>query len=71
MMERSGISGTVHLIVRRCWLVLAWPLVWLMDVGIWLLDCGNWFALRCESRYLWTRAWRKRAPNAPNVKVRV
>jgi len=34
-----------------------------MDAGIWLLDCGNWVALRCESRYLWMRAWRKGAPN--------
>ena len=54
----------LHFFVRRFWLLLAWPFVWCMDVGIWLLDCGDWFALRCEARDLWIKAWRKRAPNA-------
>lgn len=46
-------------IVRLFWLLLAWPFVWLLDIGILLCDGGEWNELRAISRRLWLRAWNR------------
>ena len=63
MMERSGISGTVHLIVRRCQYRF-----WVWAHGVCM---DHWRAMYGRGMYCYHKWQQAKADIAPNMKVEV
>ena len=50
--------------IRRLWLLVAWPLAYVLDTVIWWLGSDSWYQLRCTSRERWREAWNRKVPTS-------
>lgn len=57
------VDALVRNFALRSYLILTWPLLWVMDVGMFICKYGKYKKLRKETSVLWRECWKDIAPN--------